>query len=203
VRATLQPSPRWNLSVAPFLSRTRAGAQYVARVADATAPGGQRYVFAELDQTTASLETRLSWTFTRALSLKLYAQPFVSAGDFERYKEFAGGFRFDVYGRDRGTIRPAEGRGWRVDPDGAGPAAEFGVGQSLRQSDFNVRSLRGSAVLRWDWRPGSTLHAAWQQSRDDEEAGLGRFRLRHDPAQLFGTRPDNVFEVKLSYWLNP
>jgi hypothetical protein len=205
VRATVQPSPRWTVSVAPFLSRTRTGAQYVAQVPDATAPFGRRYVFASLDQTTASLEARLAWTFTPALSLQVYAQPFVSAGDFGAYKELAapGSFRFDVYGRDRGTLRPAEGGGWRVDPDGAGPAAEFGVGESFGQSDFSVRSLRGSAVLRWEWRPGSTLHLAWQQTRHDQESGPGDFRLRRDPALLFGTRPDNVFVAKLSYWINP
>ena len=33
--------------------------------------------------------------------------------------------------------------------------------------DFNFRSLRGNAVLRWEWRPGSTLYLAWQQVRAD------------------------------------
>ena len=68
--------------------------------------------------------------------------------------------------------------------------------------DFNLRSLRGNAVLRWEWREGSTLYVAWQQSRSDE-AGVGDFEFGRDRRALLGTRPDNILLVKLNYWLNP
>jgi hypothetical protein len=68
--------------------------------------------------------------------------------------------------------------------------------------DFNLRSLRGNAVLRWEWRAGSTLYVAWQQSRANEVA-VGDFDFWRDRRALFGTRPDNIFLLKINYWLNP
>jgi hypothetical protein len=68
--------------------------------------------------------------------------------------------------------------------------------------DFNLRSLRGNAVLRWEWRAGSTLYVAWQQSRFDA-AGRGDFDFQRDRKALLGTRPDNILLVKMNYWLNP
>ena len=68
--------------------------------------------------------------------------------------------------------------------------------------DFNLRSLRGNAVLRWEWREGSTLYVAWQQQRSDMEP-YGDFDFGRDRRALFGTRPDNIFLVKMNYWLNP
>ena len=205
-RLSLRPSPVWNLSVEPALTRLRAGAQYVAGVDDALAPGtfGRRLVFADMRQTTLSLQTRLNVTFSPDLSLQVFAQPFLTAADFSNYKEFTTprGFDFSVYGRDAGTIEASDGA-YVVDPDGEGPAESFTVGGKFGQKDFNLRSLRGNAVLRWEWRPGSTLFLAWQQNRSDTDEGVGDFRLGRDRAALFRTPPDNVLVFKVSYWLNP
>jgi hypothetical protein len=65
-------------------------------------------------------------------------------------------------------------------------------------------------VLRWEWRPGSTLFLVWQQSRAHEIAAgdparpyVGSFDLSRDADELFRIQPDNIFQVKVSYWLNP
>jgi hypothetical protein len=65
-----------------------------------------------------------------------------------------------------------------------------------------LRSLRGNAVLRWEWRAGSTMYFAWQQSREDF-AGVGDFDFSRDRRALIHTRPDNIFLIKVNYWLNP
>ena len=205
---TVKTSPRWNLTVGPFFERSFDPAQYVTRSRDARAAEtfGTRYVFADYTYATLALESRLNWTFTPELSLEVFLQPFVTAGDFGPYKEFAEprGFDFRVYGRDQGTITPAEGGGYLVDPDGD-PATEnsFTVGQQFGQDDFNLRSLRGNAVLRWEWRPGSTLFVVWQQERSSFAEGVGDVRFGRDRAALFNASPDNVFVVKVNYWLNP
>ena len=41
---------------------------------------------------------------------------------------------------------------------------------TLRNQDFNVRSFRSTTVLRWEWRPGSTVYLVWQQDRSQREA---------------------------------
>ncbi len=91
------------------------------------------------------------------------------------------------------------GRGRRalfVDPDGAGPAAEF----SFNDPDFNFRSLRGNLVFRWEYLPGSTLFLVWTQDRNSELA-RGDFDLGRDVGDLFDLESDNIFLVKLTYWL--
>ncbi|AHG88584.1 secreted protein [Gemmatirosa kalamazoonensis] len=85
---------------------------------------------------------------------------------------------------------------YRVDPDGAGPAQPFAFGNP----DFNFRSLRGTAVLRWEYRPGATLFAVWTQSREGS-AAFGDFDFGRERSALFRERPTNVFQVKVNYWI--
>ena len=85
---------------------------------------------------------------------------------------------------------------WTIDPDGTGPATPFTMGDP----DFSYRSLRGNAVVRWEFNPGSTLFLVWTQSREDT-APLSDFELGRDWRGLIGTRPTNVFLVKMSYWM--
>nr|MBA2687078.1 carbohydrate binding family 9 domain-containing protein [Gemmatimonadaceae bacterium] len=166
---TLRPSTALRISVSPQFSSTHAIGQFVTRVRDplATNMYGSRYVFATLDQKQLSMVTRVDWTFTPKLSLQIFAQPLLAAGDFQDYKEFARQrqFDFNVYGRDQGTISRSAAGLYTVDPDGSGAAPSFSFGDR----DFNTRSLRGNAVLRWEYRPGSALFLVWQQSRSGFE----------------------------------
>ena len=68
------------------------------------------------------------------------------------------------------------------------------------RSQFNFRSLRAYAVLRWEYRPGSTIFLIWQQSRQNV-APVGNFDFGRDIDALFGASGDNILAVKLSYWL--
>jgi hypothetical protein len=177
VNLGLKISPRWNLTLGPSLERGYIPAQYVTTVPDPEAQRtfGARYLFAPLRQTTVSLETRFDFTFTPKLSFQLYAQPFISSGDYEEVAELMepGGFEFGPW-----------------------------MGQ-VPNLDFNYRSLRGTAVLRWEWRPGSTLYLAWQQNRWNYAAGVGDFDFGRDQEAMFGARPDNVFVIKANYWISP
>ncbi|MDB4949083.1 MAG: hypothetical protein JWM27_1732, partial [Gemmatimonadetes bacterium] len=205
VSLAVRPSSSVQVSVGPGLTFNRNAAQYVRSVADplATATFGRRYVFGDVKQTTLSMDTRVDWTFTPKLSLQLFAQPFVSSGEFSRYKELArpASFDFAVYGRDRGTLQQTTGADGsvtvQVDPDGAGAAPAFTFGDQ----DFTVRSLRGNAVLRWEYRPGSALFFVWQQERSGD-TGDGRFDARRDFGGVFSEPAHNVFLIKATYWLS-
>jgi hypothetical protein len=212
LQAAVRPASNWNVQVGPTLNRVYLPAQYVTTVVDSTAAAtyGSRYVFAGLDQTTLGIDTRLNVTFTPALSLELYAQPFVAANDFGALKELRAPrtFDFSEYGKDVGTVTREPGARDLVDPDGPGPGRPFRV----EDRDFNLNSLRGNAVLRWEWRPGSTMFLVWQQERagrlgalDAEREGreVGSFDVRTDVGDIFGVRPTNVLVFKVSYWLNP
>ncbi len=189
----VQLSPRWNWS--------QDEAQYITTVKDptATAFGGSRYVFGYITTRTLSLETRVNWTIRPEMTLQLFAQPFVASGDYDSFREFAAPRSYDklAYGRDIGTItRNATTARYTVDPDGSGAATPFSFGDP----NFTSRSLRGTAVLRWEYRPGSTMFFVWTQQR----AGGGThgdIDFRRDSRALVADRPDNVFLVKATYWL--
>lgn len=172
----VKASTRWNLTVGPTFSRAHTTAQYVGTVPDsAYAPTyGARYVFAPLDQASIGLEARFNVTFTRTLSLETYTQPLLSSADYGAPVQLVAPHSYDF----------------------------TAYGGAVPNLDFNLRSLRGNAVLRWEWRPGSTLYVAWQQQRETE-APIGDFSFGRDERALFATRPDNVFLVKVSYWINP
>ena len=64
-----------------------------------------------------------------------------------------------------------------------------------------MKSFRTTNVLRWEYKPGSTLFVVWQQSRANF-AVPGGFDFGRDAHGIFGVAPHNVFLVKLAYWLN-
>ncbi len=205
VSTVLQWRPVSNLllSAGPGYSYDETPAQYVTAVNDPTATAfyGRRYVFASVAQRTLSMDTRVNVTFTPNLTLELFAQPFVASGAYDRYKEFAAPreLRKVVYGQDAGTITSADNNGTRqftVDPDGGGPAAPF----TFNDPNFTVRSLRGNAVLRWEYRPGSTLFLVWTQSRGDQLAA-GNLQVGRDVGALFSAPAENIFLVKVNWWL--
>ena len=198
---TLKPKPALRVQLRPSFSTSRSMGQYVASQADVNATNtfGKRYVFATLDQRELSATTRVDWTFTPKLSLQVFAQPLLASGDYADFKEFARprSFDFDVYGRDAGTItRDATARTYTVDPDGAGASPAFTFGDP----DFNSRFLRGNALLRWEYRPGSVLFLVWQQSRFGFTP-LGDFDVQRDFEGLWSSTPVNVFVVKATYWI--
>jgi len=172
----IKRSTRWNLTLGPTFTRLATPAQYVGTVPDPSAvlTYGARYIFAPLAQNSLGLETRLNVTFTPSLTLETYLQPLLSSADYGDPRQLvaADTYDFSPYG---------------------GP---------VPNRDFNLRSLRGNAVLRWEWRAGSTLYVAWQQLRGDL-VGVGDFDFERDGKALLDTRPDNIFLMKVNYWINP
>jgi hypothetical protein len=137
------------------------------------------------------METRVDWIFSPTLSLQLYAQPLLSSGDYLKYKQLAAARTYDFI--DLTTA--AAGDQLSVDFDG-----DAATDYTFSDRDFNVRSLIGNAVLRWEYRPGSTVFLVWQRTQDDE-ADIGDFDLSRDVGEMFDAEADDRFIVKVNYWL--
>jgi hypothetical protein len=195
-----KPGSRLSIRMEPKVERSRTAAQYVDTFDDAlaTATYGHRYVFAGLDQTTVSASVRLNWIFTPRLSLEVYSQPLVSSGAYRGFKELARprSYEFTPYPDPLPTDDPDR---IIVDPDGsAGPAAAH----EIDDPNFSLTSLRGNAVLRWEFSPGSTLFLVWTQDRSQSES-VGTFPAGQALDRLFAAPADNIFMVKVSYWWSP
>lgn len=171
--ATVRPTAALSLTAGLKLSRTIDDSHWVEQVTT----DKNHYVLGRLDQTTVSVTTRLGYTLSPNLSLQLYAEPFVSTGDYSGFKELVDG-RAEEYA-DRFAPFAFDG-----DPD------------------FNVKSLRTTNVLRWEYRPGSTLFVVWQQAREDRLEGEEAFDSPQGLRDVFSVPATNVLLVKLAYWLD-
>ena len=168
-----RPRPNLQLSIGPVVRRSFTPVQYVTDFADPsmTETYGRRYIFAHLDQHNAEIDTRIDWTITSRLSFQLFAQPFIASGNYHDYQ-------YLVAARTR----------------------DYAPTTYETNPDFDLRSLRGNAVVRWEFRPGSALFVAWNENRADQ-IPLGNFRFGRDLRALPGAPSHDVFLVKISYWL--
>jgi hypothetical protein len=197
----LRPWTALTLSATPTYLRSHTIAQYLATVPDETAAAtfGTRYVFGELDQDEWSIPLRVNLVLSPKLSLQLYTQALLSTGDYPTIREFASPrtYDFPVYGVDVGTIaKDPDLPVYVIDPDGAGEARSF----RIPVPDFNFKSLRVNAVLRWEFRPGSAAYVVWTQRRQDGR-NPGDHDFGRDFGDLFSAPADDVFMVKLAWWI--
>ena len=193
---TVRPSSQLQLTLAPAMSWMRNPWQYVD---DPDEEGRTHWVVGRLAQRTASLTARISYTFTPDLSLQMYAQPFVSGGAYRDFREVGDARSANEAERFRTVAleAPSHARSGRYIADLNGNGGEF---SSFDDPDFSWRQFTSSAVLRWEYRPGSTLFVAWSQARDAGDP-VSPFELRRDVRRLFGERPTNALLVKVSYWV--
>jgi hypothetical protein len=205
LNAELRPRPNVSLSFGPSIGHEETGFQFVDVYDDTTANlfYDRRYVFARLEQNSIAMNTRFNVTFSPTLTLELFMQPLIASGAYSKYNEFAAPrtSRRLIYGTDMGTMTvtpgPTGGRDTiTVDADGGGPAVAY----SFLEPSFTFRSLRGNAVLRWEYRPGSTLFLVWTRS-GASAVMRGDIDFGNDASALFRGPSDNIFMVKVNYWL--
>jgi len=136
----------------------------------------------------------VNFTLMPDLTLDFYAQPFAASGRFYDFGELP---------EPRSRILRTYGTGGTTigrRPDGDYDVRDGADTFVLENEDFNVRSFRSTSVVRWEWRPGSTLFVVWQQDR----SGFEEIGDRAGPGDLFGSLTasgNNFFAVKVSYWL--
>ncbi len=172
--ATARPRPNLQFTAGPVFTRSHDHTGYVSTFDDPTATltFGRRYLFADLEQRSFEFDTRADWTLSGHLSFQLYLQPFVASGDYHDYHSLAAARTRDY--------TPFTG--------------------AVASPDFNFRSVRGSAVVRWEFRPGSALYVVWNENRANT-VPIGDFNFGRDLRAIPTAPSHDVFLVKVSYWL--
>ena len=197
-----KPSTRLTISSGPNWNHNRQAAQYVRSVLDGTATStyGARYVFGELDQRQLTLQTRVTALVSPKMSITVFMQPLIAVGDYTQFKELATPRTFDFTKyTDSGThliSYSPDTQIYTVSPDTDAGAPDF----SFRNPDFNLKSLRLNAVYRWEIRPGSAFYAVWTRQQQDTNYP-GTYSLSRDTKRLFRAPGDDVFLVKMAYWI--
>ncbi len=138
-------------------------------------------VFGSRDTREFDLTTRAQVIFGPGLSLQLFGQLFAARGRYTDFSLLAG---------------PADLR----------PLPNF-----PKRRDFSFSSFTANAVVRWEYRPGSTLFVVWSQGRNDSlfeealiaDAGRSPFETgtTGQLSDTFDAFPDDVVLVKLNYLL--
>jgi uncharacterized protein DUF5916/cellulose/xylan binding protein with CBM9 domain len=170
-------STRLQANIGTGFSRDKNNTQWYGNFTDSAGP--THYSFARLDQQTVSMSARLNYTLTPDLTFEFYGQPFVATGTYSNVREVSATPDADAYA-DR--FQPY------VAPAGS-------------QTSFKYTQLRTNTVVRWEYRPGSTLFLVWAHGRQDSANENPRQSWMRDYRDLFALHPDNTFLIKLAYWM--
>jgi hypothetical protein len=144
--------------------------------------GDTSYTFAALHQNTVSATVRLDATFTPRLSFQLYAQPYLSEGQYSDWRAL--------------TAPRAEQYSTQFTP--------YISTDPVSVNNFNYQQLNLNAVLRWEYRRGSAMYVVWTHGRsyynyDQQYQG---FNPGSSVDNLFSVHPMNTFLIKMTYWLS-
>ena len=180
--------------IGPSLISRNDPMQYVDESQDTM--GQTHYVFARIRQRVAALTLRVNWTLSPRLTLQAYAQPFIASARYTELKDVDAP-REERYA-DRFT--PIGGSSYTLDDGTYSVRTPAGATYDFGRPDFNFRQLRSTVVVRWEYRPGSTVFAIWSHGRTSETED-GRFQLGRDLRGLAAAEGEHVVMVKANYWL--
>jgi hypothetical protein len=195
---SLRPSNRLSLSATSEYMRLHDDLQYVTT---SEAADGPRWVLGRIHQDVWSLTLRVNLAITPDLTVQYYGSPFIATGRLTALRKATDTLspvyeqRFHRYGPDEIAYSAADNTYGVNEADG-GPRYTFA------NPDFSFRQFRSNLVVRWEWKPGSSLYVVWSQGRTDRESHWEE-AFHPNWRALWSTRPDNVFLVKLSYWFTP
>ncbi|MBI4553407.1 MAG: carbohydrate binding family 9 domain-containing protein [Candidatus Latescibacteria bacterium] len=173
---TIRPSTRFEVSTGPRYSWYFNNAQWVTNVDDNGDGINDHYAYGELTSQVLDLTTRADVLFNRNLTLQFYMQPFVAVGAYKNFKELARAASYEFTSYTGVSFNP----------------------------DFSSRSLRSNTVLRWEYRPGSTMFFVWSRSWSAFSQDPSFARSFQGLQQGFSDlrQGTNLFLVKFNYWLN-
>jgi hypothetical protein len=125
--------------------------------------------FTELEQTQWSMNFRVDYSATPNLSLQVYVQPLISTLRFHELRELARSRSYEFL-----EVQPGDVYG-----------ETFG-------------SVRGNAVLRWEYLPGSSMYFVWSQDRAAAN-GENQFQWGESYKVASSAPANNVFMVKVAH----
>ena len=158
---SIRPSSQLQTTLGFHINRGQTDSQWYSNIVDET--GTIHYTFAHLDQRTFSLTARINYTASPDLTFEFYAQPFVSTGTYSDVREVS-------------ATPEAESYDDRFQPFTPPPGSE---------TAFKFSQLRTNTVLRWEYRPGSTLFVVWAHGREADTGEEARQSWGNDLRDLF------------------
>jgi hypothetical protein len=101
--------------------------------------------------------------------------------------------RFKIYSQNQMTLN---GNTYNIDENSDGS-----VDYSFDRRNFNVQEFLSNLVIRWEYKPGSSVYLVWSQTRSSSNSS-DNLDIFNDFDNLFSSadnKPHNVFLIKFSY----
>ncbi len=131
--------------------------------------------FADKDQDILDLSLSADVMIHRNMSCQISANGLLTGLDYERYRPYI-------------------------------PHGRYGdaLTQYNRDSWFDriYCALNSTALIRWEYCPGSTMYLVWTRSLEEVDFSVNHLVLSRDIKKLFSGDAYNVFLLKISYWMN-
>jgi hypothetical protein len=125
--------------------------------------------FAQLEQTQVSMNLRVDYSATPNVSFQVYLQPLMTTLRYHDLKELARSRTYEFVPVTSGDIYTN-----------------------------TFASLRGNAVLRWEYHPGSAMYFVWTQERLDGDP-TSEFDMGHSMRMVSSAPVNNVFMIKVAH----
>lgn len=193
---TLRPTTRAEVTLGTQWRRNRLPWQFVGNASGAD--GIARSVVGDLQQRELSLTARVNYAFTPNVSLQLYAQPFVAAGRVAAFDEVVA----PRAGRWTDRVRRFGSDDIERLPDHRVRLGQGDAAIAVDDPSFARAQFRSNAVLRWEYRPSSTVFVVWSQARDlDGDPDVQSVGTHGN--ELWGRSGTNVVTVKWTHYIKP
>ncbi len=128
---TLKPRSNFEVTLEPNWNHMWDISRFVGYARDAS-DSSSLNIFGKQRVNRAGLDLRGTYTFTRNLTIQLYTQFFLATGEYDNLERFYPVDRFSPLGNI--------------------------INFSPFRGDFNRREFASNFILRWEYRPGSTLY---------------------------------------------
>jgi hypothetical protein len=195
LRVGYRPLKTLRIDLSPGFYKTEDEMQYVTQK-DFTS--GKRYIFGRIERNTLNMSVRINYNITPDLTIQYWGQPFVATGKYADFKHITNSKadevsdRYQFYAANQISFDPAN-EVYRIDEN-----LDNNSDYSFDKPDFNVKEFLSNMVVRWEYRPGSTLFLVWSQTRSGFEND-GSFDFSRDFEGLFNENPHNIILLKFSY----
>lgn len=189
-----KPTKSLQLSVQAGFTHDQREMQYIS---EEEYNNQKDYLFGRINQRTFSGNIRINYNITPDLSIQYWGQPFISAGKYTSIKKTTDTRAAEYH--DRFRVFTQQELSYNSEDNTYTVSSNIGNElYTFDNPDFNVKEFLSNMVLRWEYKPGSTLYMVWSQKRDkyDNEGGFG---LSDNMNQLFSKKPYNIFLLKFSY----
>lgn len=195
---TYKPLKSLLLRVSPSYSFSKSELSYVDNI---STESDTRYIRGHLNRNTWVMSLRVEYSINPELSVQYYGRPYFTSGKYSRFKYIAQPRaqkytdRFLTY-TDSQISYDADNEVYLVDENTDGT-----TDYSFDNRNFNYLNLQSNLIVRWEYRPGSTVYFVWTHGKENFESVYSN-SIGNDIDNLWDSHPHNIFLVKFSYRFN-